>query len=37
MATVAKLMKLVATDFENSADAVRTEVAKLCAKYPLYR
>ena len=37
MATVAKLMKLVATDFENSADAVRAEVAKLCAKYPLYR
>ena len=37
MATVAKLMKLVATDFENSADAVRGEVAKLCAKYPLYR
>ena len=37
MATVAKLMKLVATDFENSADAVRAEVKKLCAKYPLYR
>jgi len=37
MATVAKLMKLVATDFENSADAVRAEVAALCKKYPLYR
>jgi glycine hydroxymethyltransferase len=37
MATVAKLMKLVATDFENSADTVRAEVKKLCAKYPLYR
>ena len=37
MATVARLMKLVATDFENSADAVRAEVATLCKKYPLYR
>ena len=37
MVTVAKLMKLVATDFETSADAVRAEVKKLCAKYPLYR
>ena len=27
----------LATDFENSADAVRAEVKKLCAKYPLYR
>ena len=33
---IAHLMKLTATDFENSADAVRAEVEKLCAKYPLY-
>ena len=33
---IAHLMKLTATDFENSADAVRAEVENLCAKYPLY-
>ena len=37
MATVAKMMKLVATDFENSADSVRKTVAALCKKFPLYR
>ena len=36
MVTLGKLIKLVATDFENSADYVRAEVAKLCEKYPLY-
>ena len=37
MVILGKLIKLVATDFENSADYVRAEVAKLCEKYPLYR
>ncbi len=36
MKLIAKLFKLVATDFENSADYVRAEVAKLCEKFPLY-
>ena len=36
MKVVAHLIKLTATDFENTADYVRAEVAKLCAKYPLY-
>ena len=36
MKLIAKLFKLVATDFENSADYVRSEVAKLCEKFPLY-
>ncbi len=36
MKTIAHLMKLVATDFENSADECRAIVAGLCEKYPLY-
>lgn len=36
MVVIGKLIKLVATDFENSADYVRAEVEKLCKKYPLY-
>ena len=36
MKIVAHLLKLTATDFENTADECRAEVAKLCAKYPLY-
>ncbi len=36
MKTIAHLMKLVATDFENSAEECRTIVAGLCEKYPLY-
>ena len=36
MKTIARLFGLVAKDFENSADAVRAEVAALCKKYPLY-
>ena len=36
MKVVAHLIKLAATDFENTADYCRAEVAKLCAKYPLY-
>ncbi len=36
MKTIARLFKLTATDFENSADAIRAEVAAICKKYPLY-
>ena len=36
MKIIAKLFKLVATDFEGSADYVRSEVARLCEKFPLY-
>ncbi len=36
MKTIAHLFRLVATDFEASADECRREVAKLCEKYPLY-
>ncbi len=36
MKTIAKLFKLTATDFENSADSVRATVADICKKYPLY-
>ena len=33
---VAKLIALTLSDFEKNADGVRTRVAALCAKYPLY-
>lgn len=36
MKTIAHLIKLVATDFENSADYCRAEVDKICDKFPLY-
>lgn len=36
MKTLARLITLTATDFENSADAIRAEVAAICDKYPLY-
>ena len=36
MKTIARLFKLTATEFENSADAIRAEVDALCKKYPLY-
>jgi len=36
MVLLGKLIKLTAADFENSADYIRAEVAKLCQKYPLY-
>ena len=36
MKVIAHLMKLVATDFENSAEECRAAVAELCKKYPLY-
>ncbi len=36
MIDIAEFIKLVATDFENSADYVRERVSKICDKYPLY-
>jgi len=36
MRTIAKLIKLAITDFDNSKDYVRAEVKKLTDKYPLY-
>lgn len=36
MKLIARLFKLAAIDFENSADYIRTEVDKLCRKFPLY-
>lgn len=37
MKKIAKLFKLTASDFENSADYIRSEVAKICEAFPLYR
>ncbi len=37
MKTIAKLFGMVAKDFDNTADAVRAEVAAICKKYPLYK
>jgi len=36
MPVIARLFKLTATEFEAKADYIRSEVDKLCAKYPLY-
>ncbi len=36
MKTLAELIRLTATDFENSADKIRAEVTKICEKYPIY-
>ena len=36
MKQIAHWFKLVATDFEASADTVRAEVAELCRRFPLY-
>ena len=36
MVELAELMKLCATDFENSRDAIRARVSAICKKYPLY-
>ena len=36
MEKIAELIWLTATDFENKADEIRTEVEQLCAKYPIY-
>ena len=37
MDKVAEFIALAATDFENSADYIRSGVAELIAKYPIYR
>ena len=36
MKTIAKLIKLTITDFDTKADYIRSEVTKICNKYPLY-
>lgn len=36
MRVIARLIWLTATEFETKADEIRAEVAKICAKYPLY-
>ena len=36
MDKIAEFVYLAATDFENSADAIRAGVAEICAKHPLY-
>ena len=36
MKKLAHLIKLAATDFENSAYYIRSEVTAICKKYPLY-
>ena len=36
MITIAKLLKLAATDFENSKESIINTVSELCQKYPLY-
>ncbi|MGE5615097.1 MAG: serine hydroxymethyltransferase [Bacillota bacterium] len=37
MKEIAALIKLAIVDYENSADYIRSRVAKLCEKYPLYK
>ena len=36
MPVIARLFTMTATEFEEKADYIRSEVDKLCAKYPLY-
>ncbi len=36
MVMLGKLIKLVATEFEEKADYIRAEVTKICEKYPIY-
>ena len=36
MAVIARLIAETAIDFENKADSIRSEVAAICGKYPLY-
>ena len=33
---IARMIKLAATDFDNKADYIRSEITALCEKYPLY-
>ena len=37
MPKIARCIWLAATDFENKADYIRSEVTKLCDKYPIYQ
>ncbi len=37
MEKIADFIYLAATDFENSADAIRTGVNEICGRYPLYQ
>ena len=37
MPKIAECIWLAATDFENQADYIRSEVPKLCDKYPIYK
>ena len=36
MRIIGKLIKLTATEYEEKADHIRAEIAKICEKYPLY-
>ena len=36
MKTIARLIYLAASDYENKADEIRAEVVSLCAKFPIY-
>lgn len=36
MEKIAEFIKLAATDFENSADYIRSEVTKICNRFPIY-
>ena len=36
MPKIAELIKLTAVEFETKADYIRSEVTKLCEKYPLF-
>lgn len=37
MLDIAEYIKLAATDYENSAEYVKENVARICGKYPLYK
>ena len=37
MEKIAELVWLTATEFEEKADLIRSEVEKLCGKYPIYK
>ncbi|HOD02962.1 MAG: Serine hydroxymethyltransferase [Firmicutes bacterium ADurb.Bin300] len=36
MGKIAEFIKLTATDFDNSTDYIRSEVTKICDKFPIY-
>ena len=37
MSKIARCIWLAATDFENKADYIRSEVTKICERYPIYQ